>query len=342
MRYIKNLLIEKVTLNVVDTTADEAIITKQELQVNEDVEEFVRKHIIKSLKDDNTYSAVFQSDLGRAAVLVRSVLKDVDNFLESSQELTELVFDAIKNTEDASGDVLFIQYIANERRCFAIMKLDYQVSHGHKIASEYVVDSDSTEFTVNLSPQESLLPKTSQGLKKCAFFAKGNDGKIDMIIIDKGDDDYFVNDFLEAVKIADNTDLTRRFKTTVEKWVQRNLSDQIGKANTVRTFTNEALLSQEVINTDDFSNVLFKDQEDIKASFDEAMADAGYCEGTKFEIDKTWVESKMKDKKVKTDTGVVLVGDYDFFKDAQKFIAKENGDGSVDIIIKNVRNVVER
>lgn len=61
-----------------------------------------------------------------------------------------------------------------------------------------------------------------------------------------------------------------------------------------------------------------------------------------FEVDKHWIESKMKVKELKTDTGLVIKGDYDLFKDSQRINMKKNGDGTIDYIIKNVRNIIEK
>ncbi len=59
MRYIKDLLIEEVVLQVI--LSDE-IEESTLLKVNEHVEEFIRRHIIKSLNSKDTYRAVFLND----------------------------------------------------------------------------------------------------------------------------------------------------------------------------------------------------------------------------------------------------------------------------------------
>lgn len=342
MRYIKDVMLEKAILHVIDANADEAILTGKELYINEEVEEFCRKHILKSLNDDETITCRFLSENVQVAQSVQQVIQDDANFVEVSQQLTSLMYEKIKNTDIPTGDMLFVQYIANEQRCFGILKLDYQMSYMHNISFE------EDNLCINIISQEVGLPNLGQRLKKCAFFTKAPDDEIEMVVLDKkqkiedGNLEYFVEDFLEAVKVTDDTVKTRNFKATVEKWTQKNLADHIEAADTVRDIVNETLLAEETINIDQLAEQMFNEVPEVKESFVEAVADAGYREGSAFEIDKNWVEKKMKSKQIKTDTGVVIKGEFDFFKDAQRFVVRTNGDGTVDYVIKNVRNVIER
>lgn len=342
MRYIRDIMLEKAILHVIDAHADEAILTEKELPINEEVEEFVRKHVLKSLNDDETFSCRFLSENVRVAKNVQSVITDPESFVSVSQDLTQHMYDVIKNSDIPAGDMLFVQYIADEQRCFGILKLDYQMSYMHNITFE------DESLCIGLISQEVGLPNLGQRLKKCAFFTKAPEDRIEMIVLDKkqriedGNENYFVENFLEAVTVSDDTEKTRRFKATVEKWTQKNLKDEIEAADTVRAIVNETLLSDDKIAIDELASQMFENVPEIKESFKEAVADAGYREGSQFDIDKTWIEKKMKSKQIKTDTGVVIRGEFDFFNDSQKFIVKKNGDGTVDYVIKNVRNVIER
>lgn len=342
MRYIKDILVEKAILHVVDVNADEAILTSKLLPINEDVEEFVRKHVLKSLNDEETFSSRFLSNEVEVAKAVSGVLADTESFIESTQTLTKRMFNLIKKTDIPSGDMLYVQYVAAEQRCFGILKLDYQMSYMHNISF------NEDELHINLISQEVGLPSVGQRLKKCAFFTKSVDDHFEMIVVDKkqkideNNVNYFVDKYLESVVISDDTDKTRKFKSSVEKWTQRNLADNIEMASKVRESVNEKLLEGEKIEVNELSEIIFENQPEVKASFNEAIQEAGYREGSKFEVDKEWVEKKMKSKQIKTDTGITIRGEFDLFKDNHKFVIKTNGDGTVDYVIKNVRNIVER
>jgi len=345
MRYIKDLLLEKAVLHVVDSHADEPIISSRKLDITIEVEEFVRKHVIKALNMDSTSSARFLSDTVKCSKFIKLMINDNEKFEESTKELTKKMFSVIRNTEIPSGDMLFVQYIADENRCFGILKLDYKDSFNHNITFE------DTNLLVNLVTQTSGLPGTGQQLKKCAFFTKGPEDTIEMIVLDQkeiledGQKNYFTEKFLECVLVSDSTFKTRKLKPTIEKWVQKNLSEQIELATEVRSLLNEKLLSEEKINPVD---MIFEITQEpgITESFKEAVSDAGYksnmFKDDTFTVDKQFIEKSMKTKSIKTDTGVTIKGEFDFFKDSQRFVTHKNGDGTIDYIIKGVRNIVEK
>ncbi|MBN2795070.1 MAG: nucleoid-associated protein [Clostridia bacterium] len=342
MRYIKDILLEKAIIHIVDPNSDEPIIAAKPLKITEEVEEFVRKHVIKSLNDDETISSRFLSDQVEVASSIFSWIQDDEVFYNQSVALTERMFKLMKTKDIPSGDMLFVQYVADEQRCFGLMKLDYQVSYMHNITFS------EDDLVVELISQEIGLPSVGQRLKKCAFFTKAPENQLEMIVLDKkekvedGHQDFFVQDYLECVKISDDTLKTRNFKKTVEKWTQKNLADHIDIASEVRDSVNDKLLSEKTISVEAIAAEVFEQIPEMKESFKEAVAEAGYRDGTSFEVDQNWVEKKMKSKQIRTDTGVVIKGEFDFFNDSQRFTIRKNGDGTVDYVIKGVRNVVER
>ena len=179
MRYIKDILVEKAILHVVDVNADEAILTSRVLPIDEDIEEFVRKHVMKSLNDEETFSSRFLSKEVEVAKAVHEVLNDSEKFIEVSHTLTKRMFNLIKRTDVPSGDMLYVQYVAGDQRCFGILKLDYQMSYMHNISF------NEEELFINLISQEVGLPSVGQRLQKCVFFTKAPEDQIEMIVVDK-------------------------------------------------------------------------------------------------------------------------------------------------------------
>ncbi|MEE7957427.1 nucleoid-associated protein, partial [Clostridioides difficile] len=55
-----------------------------------------------------------------------------------------------------------------------------------------------------------------------------------------------------------------------------------------------------------------------------------------FNIDKKWVEKNLKNRCIKTDTGFEIKGKMEYFEDFMKYGIRHNGNGTVDIVIKNV------
>jgi len=89
--------------------------------------------------------------------------------------------------------------------------------------------------------EASILPGTNTTLTKCLFFSKGPE--LEVLVIDKKekveDNDYFVNDFMEGLVIRDDVSMTRRIKSVIESWINRNLMDQIEAASSLRSHLHD-------------------------------------------------------------------------------------------------------
>ena len=70
------------------------------------------------------------------------------------------------------------------------------------------------------------------------------------------------------------------------------------------------------------------------------MEDKGLEES--FNIDKKWVEKKLKKRSIRTDNGFDIKGNLSDFEDPMKYSVRQNENGSIDIVIKNVNFYEEK
>ena len=102
---------------------------------------------------------------------------------------------------------------------------------------------------------------------------------------------------------------------------------------------NYTLKEKQEINVQDFIENNIKDEE-LKESFKEHMEDKGLEES--FNIDKKWVEKKLKKRSIRTDNGFDIKGNLSDFEDPMKYSVRQNENGSIDIVIKNVNFYEEK
>lgn len=58
-----------------------------------------------------------------------------------------------------------------------------------------------------------------------------------------------------------------------------------------------------------------------------------------FNIDKKVAEKMLKDRYLKTNTGIKISAKLEHIRDNSKFIIKENDKGSYDLILRNIEHV---
>lgn len=328
------MVIHKSIVHVLDKNNDSPILNDYECRNSLEVDKFFQKIINRVSKDDDLRKAEF-NDYNNNIVknCCEQIIYDEDTFLQNSKEIAAYLFDVMKSGEEMdSCDLAICLYSVKDEKNIAIIKLDYKKSYTHSI--EFVED----KFNIQIVTNEIGIPETGRQ-KQCALVGvSGINDEYHLKLLDKDAEKEqietkFVSDFLNAKKIEDSKYKTKVFKTTAENWITNAVSDDMKKAEDIRSMLNYTLKEKAEIDVDEFVQNNIIDQ-DLKESFKEHMEDKGLTEN--FSIDKKWVEKKLKKRSIKTDNGFDIKGNLSDFEDPMKYSVRKNENGTFDIVIKNV------
>ena len=346
MREIEAIIIEKAIIHVLDKNADEPLLTDFTQEINEEIHEFLEKHIIKALRDEDNKTAKFRD--GRSAVenACLEIFQDNGNFVDISKKIALHLFKSMKeNNNIPSSDLVVCMYSSQGDQYIGILKLDYKTSFIHNI--EYCNDG----FKISIMSQTIGLPGIGQRIQKCAFIKKPlEDNVFELIVLDKQafqkDTEadvaqFFLQKFLNCAIVIDNRDHTKLFKNVTEKWARKNLKNDIDVAQELREEMVESLKNGVDIDLQKFAGNIFGNDIDRKHKLLEYMVNEG-LETESFEVDKKWVEKRMTKRTIKTDSGIEIKGDYEILQDPMKFQIQKNGDGSINLIVRNIKSFNER
>lgn len=345
MRNTNSIILHNVIIHVLDKTMDQPLFTDYEQEITEEIHELLEKHIVRSLKDDDNRIAKFISGPNVVRDNCDDMLYDNSSFIEGSKKIAQHLFNAMKGHGNVSScDLVVCIYSVDNIKYAALLKMDYRKSYIHDV--EYIED----KFKVSIIPQEISLPGAGQRLQKCAFIKlyEANE-EYDLVILDKQQSsdhenevaNFFVKDFLNSNILIDSKDKTKMFKSITEKWVRSQLRQDIEQATKVRDTLSGSLKNEEEINIRGFVEEAMDGKEEIQNDYIDHLNSNGF-QLTSFEVNKPWVEKKLKKKSIKTDTGFEIKNDRECFDDNLKFHIKKNGDGTVDIILKSVTFFVEK
>ena len=151
---------------------------------------------------------------------------------------------------------------------------------------------------------------------------------------------YFINTFLGASIVTNERDMTKTFVKAAENWTRKNITDDAAKAEEVRTAIKTKLKEEDSINIDSFSEELFSESPQVREDFSNYIKQQGLEKD--IAVDKTWVDKKLKRLRLNIDRQIDLYIDEDTYHDSSKFEVKRNGDGTIDLVIKNVINYIEK
>ncbi len=334
------MIIHKFIIHVLDKENDTPILNDYEGRVSPEVDKFFQKVMNRVAKDDDLRKAAFKNyNDNLIKNCCEQIIYDEDTFLQNSKEIAAYLFEVMKiNAEIESCDLAICLYTVKDEKYVGIVKLDYKRLYTHSIE---LLDE---KFNIQMVSNEIGIPETGRQKQAAIVGANGINDEYHLKVLDKdaekeGSESKFVSEFLHAEKIDDDKYKTKVFKNTAENWITNALSSDIKKAEDVRSMLNYTLKEKQEINVQDFIENNIKDEE-LKESFKEHMEDKGLEES--FNIDKKLVEKKIKKRSIRTDNGFDIKGNLSDFEDPMKYSVRQNENGSIDIVIKNVNFYEEK
>ncbi|MCC0689975.1 MULTISPECIES: nucleoid-associated protein, partial [unclassified Clostridioides] len=229
-----------------------------------------------------------------------------------------------------SCDLAICLYTEKDEKRIAILKLDYNKSYTHSISFE------DDKFNIQMSTNEVNIQETKTVKIAALIGLSGMNDEHHLRVLDKDAEkeetnSKFVTEFLNVTKIKDDKYKTKVFKALVDAFIE-NLYSDMKQGEDVRSILLYMLREKQKLDINGFADKAIKD--DLKDSFKDHVEEKG-LDGS-FNIDKKWVEKNLKNRHIKTDTGIEIKGKMDDFEDFMKYGIRHNVNGTVDIIIKNV------
>lgn len=351
MDYISDININEAVIHILDSNGDEPILNEYKLELEEDTYKFLYKHIEKCLKDEELKYAVFNSERNIVKETVQDFLRGVDDDLISlSKELARQLFLIMKNNVNIpSCDLMIASIITDQGPMIAILKMDYVKNFTHQV--EFIGD----KIGIGIVPQAAGLPGSGQKIQKAAFIKPiKEDESYNLMVLDKqkktkDEDDYgtnyFLSSFLGCSVITNERDMTKTFLKATETFTRNNFANDAVKAESIRTAIKTKLKEEDSLSINELSEELFKGElfsSDVTAKEDFSNFIKGQGLEDEVQVDKTWVEKKLKRVRLKIDKEIDLYIDEETYHDENKFEIQRNGDGSINLLIKHVINYVEK
>ncbi len=328
------MIIHKFIVHVLDKNSDVPILNDFEMKIAQEVDRFTQKLIKKVTKDDDLRKAVFKNyNDNLVKNCCEQIIYNEDTFLENSKEIAAYLFDIMKvNGELESCDLAVCLYTVKDEKSVAILKLDYKKTYSHSI--EYI----DNKFNINMVANEIGIPEAGKP-KQCAIVSSnGINDEYHLKLLDKDaekqdTESKFIVEFLNAEKIDDDKYRTKVFKNATDNWITNALGNNIKQAEEVRSILNYNLKEKQEIDINEFVEESLKEEEH-KESLKELLDEKGLTDS--FNIDKEWIDKKLKKRSIRTDNGFDIKGNLLDFEDPMKYSIRTNENGSIDIVIKNV------
>lgn len=344
MEYISDININESILHVLDSSGIEPILNEFKLDLNEDTYKFLYKHIEKCLNNEELKYAKFNREGNIVKEITQDFLNGIDNnLIELSKEISRQLFGIMKgNCNIPSCDLIVNYIITDQGPMIAILKMDYVKNFTHKI------DFYENEIGIGIVPQSEGLPASTKRIEKAAFIKPLlEDDMYNIMVLDKQkrvkeDEDYgsnyWINNLLGCTLVTNERDNTKSFINSTENWIRKVYTEDAERAETIRSAIKDSLDTKESININEIAEeiLIVQGEADNYKLFMAAKCDE------EFSVDRIYTDKKLKRTRLKIDKEIDLYIDKDAYHDKSKFEVVKNGDGSINLVIKNVINYTEK
>ncbi|MBD5640131.1 nucleoid-associated protein [Clostridium botulinum] len=340
MEYIKEVNINEAIIHILDSNANGPILNEYKLRLDDENYKFILKHVEKCLKDQQLRYAKFNNERNIVKEVSQEYLNGQNDLLTISKELAKQLFVLMKGNDNIESCDLMIVSISTEYGpMLGILKMDYIKNYIH------VIDTVEDKIGINIAPEVTDLPMTASKIKKCAFIKPIREGQeFNLMLIDKQKkskdseeygSNYFIKNYLGCNVIENERDMTRQLVENTDKFIKDNIDD-VKIAVKTKDLLREKLKKEDTINIEDITDEIFKDetlkQEFINFNYENNI-------DKPIEVDKEFVTKIVDTLKFKLNKNITLSIPEDVYSDINSFEVRDNGDGTANIIIKDVSTI---
>jgi len=341
MDKIRDISITEAVIHVLDTNSDEPVLNSHIMDLNEEGYKFILSHLERIFKDEDLKYAFFKEKSTHVKMLSQEYLNGRLDLNSISSKIAKGLFEIMSATTDIpSCDLLVISFSTEYGPMIGILKIDYIKQYTHQ------VNITDNNIDVRLQSIITGLPDKKK-VQKAAFIRPIKYGQeYDLLVLDKKPNidadgvNYFRDKLLGCKLIDSDRDYTRAFMDLVEIWTRSNLKDEALKAERLRSSVRNALMNNEDIDIYDLAQQVISVYEpEVKKEF------IAFFQGhnvEKFKIDKEYLEKRLSKLKIKVSSDIELSITGDTYGDISNFEIVDNGDGSINMVIKNIENYVEK
>jgi len=337
---LKNCIFNKTILHILDNNLEVPILSLKEMNPENDIDDFLKKHLHKIVNDSDLKNVLFEPDGNKIYDLCKEINRDQESFVDVSIELANRLFAIMKeNPSIPSGDAIFATFEDNGTNYFLLMKLNYRNSYMH-----YVSNTDDGN-TNNLIKQKTTLPNETQKVEECILINLSN---FDCKLLEKqyeicGRRDYYLSKyFLKCVSELSNSQKVKVLDKAVSKVSKKYFEEEFDKVSKFRNCLAEGMEETNSIQVDLVAESVFGENQEIKKEYLEEVKKLGLVENI-VEIPETnTINKKYRTQKLKTDSGIEINFPSNVYsnKDLIEFI--NNPDGTISILIKNINKVINQ
>ncbi len=331
------IVIDKAILHILDFNTGMTAFSDELLEASGSIEEFLLKHIEKSLASQEAKTGVFYEDSECKKLLTGYLSGDMD-FVPFSKEIAHTLEQALSHAEEmVSADLIICDVRIEDERKIVIFKCSSHMGFVHQVTQ---TETGTRNDIVN---HYSILPNLTQKIEEFAFI-DAQSLALSILAkkytIDGNSIFVFPEILLECAQAPSPKETIKKISQTVKQVAEAYGQDNVAAAAAMKSYIAENMEVSAELDPREAGKAVFKDNPAMQADYSQQIQEAGFTEPVTMDQESTL--KKMRSHKLKTDTGIELTIPTDYFENTEFVEFNRNGDGSLSITLKHIQNIMNR
>ena len=328
------IVIERAILHILDFQSGKTVYSDEPLELTGSIEEFLHKHVEKSLKSQDMRSGTFYDD-SLCRQQMQAYLSGEKDFVTLSKELAHTLEEALTHTEDIrSVDVIAAEVRVEDVRKLVIFQCSSQMGFTHQaVSTEQGIRNE-------IVAQFSIMPGPAQRMEEFAFIDL-NDLSVSYVgrkyKLDGSTVFIFPEILLECKKAPSPKEAIKNISKTAQKVAESFGQDPVATEAAVKNYIAEKAQETEVLDPVEAGKEIFRDQPSMQESYESYLQESGVTEPV--HVDPEVTVKRMERHKLKTDTGIELSIPTNYFDNTEFIEFHNHEDGTLSIMLKHISNI---
>ncbi len=331
--------IRKAIVHILDNKVQAPVLSDFELSITPEIGDFLKKHVNRIFEDIDNKKVFFKQDDNFVKQSCMNLNSDIEGFIDISKEIASSLYELmLKNVDIPSADVVFIVFDFNSNLYMGILKFNYKQSFIHFI-------DENTEGRQNkIIRQKTTLPSANQkineaviiNLKDYSILLKEKKYNID------GNKQFYLSKlFLNTTNVLSDKEKINIVNKASKKILKKYYNEDLTKAAEVKNVIAESVQQTSTIDLNEINTKVFSKNPQIQNEYIEEIKNKG-IEEESFIVSPNVEKRVSKKHKIITDNNIEIKLPPSYLTNKEKVEFITNPDGSLAIVLKDIRNIKDK
>ena len=332
-----DIIIRSAIMHILDSTVGMPVLSDELLNLTPDMNDFLRNHIYRVISGDELKTCVFDEENSEVYHLIQEFTEE--NMVDTTKKLAELLYGIMNsNVAIPPADVFFVTYQLESKKHLAVLKMNYKEVYMH-----YTSLNENDENVNDIMKQCCALP--GGGRLSEAVTISLEETTVQLIEqraeVNGSKVNYLSEIYLQChAKMSQKTKLDIVTKV-VDQIKKKYFEDDFEKKMEAKSVIYNTYAEQGALVPEEIGEELFGEVPEIKEEF------VGKLEKYKLPKEEIKVQNEKTTKKFEkqfltTDSGIEINIPMEQYNNKQHVEFITNPDGTISVLIKNIRRITTK